>query len=87
MHRRVVGPGPAAEGGAAVVGKGLLQLLLRVHHEGAVLRHRLADRAALQQQEFAGLGPVDQLDGLQRRQLDGGMVFDRLPVDGHALRP
>src|SRR5258706_7144678 len=43
MHRCIIGPGPAAELRALVVGHGLRNLGLRVHRERAVLRHRLAD--------------------------------------------
>ena len=45
-------PGPAAEFGAAVVGKGLLDLGACVHHKGSVLGHGLGDGAALQQQDY-----------------------------------
>ncbi len=55
VHRLVARPGPAAELRALVVGEGLLDLVARVHHERAVLHDRLADRAALQQQDL-GLG-------------------------------
>ena len=48
VHRVVGGPGPAAELRRAVVGERLLDLGFVVHHERAVLRDRLADRAALQ---------------------------------------
>src|SRR6202012_5687759 len=50
VHRRFSGPGPAAEPGTAVIVEGLAQFLFGVHHERAVLRDRLADRATLQHQ-------------------------------------
>src|SRR3990167_5186262 len=52
VHRVIGAPGPAAKLGAAVVGKGLVNLLLGVHHKRTVLRHRLANRAGLQHQQF-----------------------------------
>ena len=53
VHRLVARPRPAAELRALVVGERLLDLRRRVHHERAVLHDRLADRAALQQQQLA----------------------------------
>jgi hypothetical protein len=58
MHRRVVRERPAAELRALVVGQGLCDLGLCVHHKGAVLHHRLADRLALQQQELGFFAAV-----------------------------
>ena len=50
VHRCRVGPRPAAELGALVVGNGLTDLGLGVHDERAMLGDRLGDRFALQQQ-------------------------------------
>ena len=79
MHRRFARPGPAAEACALVVGEGAADLGLGVHHERAVLRHRLADRAALQHEEFgAHRAAVDDLERLQRIDLDRGVRVHRL---------
>ena len=51
-------PGPAAELRALVVAHGLLDFGTGVHHERAVLDHRLADRPALQQQELRDRPPA-----------------------------
>ena len=50
VHRRIVGPRPTAKLGTLVIVEGLLQLLARVHDKGAVLRHRLGNWPALQEQ-------------------------------------
>jgi len=55
------------EGPVAQIHQGLLDFLHRVHHEGAVLRHRLADGATLQQQQLGAVGPGDQLDRAANR--------------------
>src|SRR5690242_21617759 len=52
MHRRILWKWPAAELGAAVVLERLLELGARVHDERSVLRHRLTDRAPLQEQDL-----------------------------------
>ena len=52
VHGVVTIPRPAAEPGALIVGERLLDLRARVHHERAVLRDGLADRAGLEQQEL-----------------------------------
>src|SRR3569623_2451419 len=62
MHGLVAGPGPAAEAGALVTGEGLADLRLGVHDEGTVLRDRLADGPALQQQHLALVGARLQRD-------------------------
>jgi hypothetical protein len=49
---------PAAELRAAVVLHGLRDLLLRVHHEGAVLRHRLADRRPCSSRNSQAVSPA-----------------------------
>src|ERR1700712_750697 len=84
VHRCAVGPGPAAELGAPIVGVGLLQLLLGVHDERAVLGDGLADRLALQHQKLAGCRAVDELDVGVGAQLDCGGLVDRLPADRDA---
>ncbi len=83
VHRRVVGPRPAAEAGALVVGERLLQLGAAVHHERPVLRDRLADRTALQQQQLARLVAVDDRDVAIGDELERGVRRDRLAVDRH----
>lgn len=65
-------PRPAAEFGGPVVGKGLVDFGLGVHHKRAVLGHRFAYRAALQHQQFGGVGATDQLNRLSGRQFNGG---------------
>ena len=50
-HLIMVGPRPAAELVALIVGKGLHQFFACIHYERAVLRHRLIYRFALQQQQ------------------------------------
>ena len=53
MDRIVLRPRPSAELSAAIVREGLLDLRFGVHHERAVLRHRLADGSPLKEQDFA----------------------------------
>ena len=53
VHRIVALPGPAAEARALVVEHGVDDLRARVHHEGAVLRDRLADGPPLQEDQLA----------------------------------
>ena len=48
MDRAVGWPRPTSESGASIVGKGLLNFGVGIHDKGALLRHRLADRAPLQ---------------------------------------
>ena len=71
----VIGPGPAAEAGGAIVGESLVDLLLGVHNKRAVLGDRLADRYPLQKQEFAGARAVAQFGidaGVERQSALGG---------------
>ena len=58
QYRCLIAPWPAAKFGAAIVGKGLNDLGIGVHHKRAMLRHRFIDWLALQQQKFAGVTPV-----------------------------
>mmetsp|Transcript_37838 Transcript_37838/g.89841 ORF Transcript_37838/g.89841 Transcript_37838/m.89841 type:complete len:239 (+) Transcript_37838:113-829(+) len=66
---RVVVPRPSAKPRHLVVGKGLLDLLPRVHHKGAVLRDRLVDGSTLEHEDPRG-----------RRRVR--VVQLRLPVGG-----
>ena len=69
VDRRVLGKRPAAELRAPVVLERLLQFGAGVHHEGPVLRDRLADRPPLQQQHF----------GARRRRPRGAPPDRRAP--------
>ena len=86
MHRVAFGPGPATKLGAAVVLHGLHDFLLGVHHKGAVLRHGLANRAALQQQAFHGRGAgVDQFPVLRSNHFQRRVVADGLRAHRKAV--
>ena len=82
MDRVARTPGPVAKLGAAVVGKGLVNFGLGVHDKGAVLRHRLANGAALQEQEFGLLVCVLQFNGGVARHFNRMARHHLLPGDG-----
>ena len=83
MHGIVGGPRPPAEPGRAVVGERLLDAGLVVHHERAVLRDGLADRAALQHERLGAAGPAGERDlGVDAQDRAGGR-FELLLVDAH----
>src|SRR5512137_1736547 len=81
VHRRRIGPGPAAELRASVVLHRLDDLGPRVHHEWAVLCDRLAERATLQQQELGGLCAVADLDRGIAGKLDRSVIANLLAGD------
>ena len=95
--RRLVWPGPATELGGLIVGESVLDLALGVHHERAVLRHRLSDRSALKDHDLDAFGPSTQLGylvGLDQRtgscaDLGGtdrnGRSFERIQRTGGSL--
>src|SRR5581483_5261564 len=76
------GSGRGGELAVAVVGQGLLDLLARIHHEGAVLHHRLAQRPRRQQQEARAFGAGLHPQAVAVGQHAGGAVrqFALLPV-------
>ena len=63
---------PAPEACASIVAERALNALAIVHHEGSVLRHRLADRPALEQQQIARLDEVSAIPlGTPHDQING----------------
>ena len=64
VHRVVGRPRPSTEARAAVVGEGLLDARLVVHHERPVLRDRLTDRPALQHEHLCSRRPTGDREGL-----------------------
>ncbi len=65
--RCVVVPGPATEPGLAVVGEGLFELGLGVHHERSVAGHRLTDGRPCSTSTSAGASPATRSTGRSQR--------------------
>ena len=74
--RRLIWPGPATELGGLIVAESVLDFALGVHHEWAVLRHRLSDRSALQDHDLDAFGPSTELDYLVRSDQRTGSCGD-----------
>lgn len=85
MHRIGGRPGPATEFGAPVIRKGLRHFGLGIHHKRAVLRHGLADGAALQHQQFASGIAIAQLQGVLRPDFVDGLHCYAVPGDVQGL--
>src|SRR5262245_44857147 len=82
-HRLVRRPWPAAEARTLVIGKRLMDLIARVHDKRSVLRNRLADGLALQQQKLAGVGTIFKRDVAGCLEVNGNMAIERLILDPH----
>ena len=82
--KRAVGPGPAAELRALVVGDRRPDLGLGIHDERAVLKHGFTDWPALQKQEFSLKFTIDQFHSVRSAQLDGAGRIHCLSAPGGA---
>ena len=78
MNWIITGPSPSTEASPPIVGEGALELCARIHHEGAILGDRLADRSPLKEEKRGGSVDSGELRWLIRVEQDEAWALNTL---------